>query len=78
MISGVNIKGDSSSYTTAPAGPDGFKPIKQPSSAMSLFPRQTNVQFRNINVGMFSGPRPSYQRYSTNLASAGVLNRTGV
>ena len=78
MIDGVNIKGDSSSYTTAPASPNGFTPVKQPISAMSLFPRQSNVQFRNINVGMFSGPRPSYQRYSTNLASAGVMNRTGV
>jgi hypothetical protein len=43
-----------------------------------IFTRNSQVQFRNTNVGMFSGPRPSYQRYSTNLASAGVLNRTGV
>ena len=44
----------------------------------SVFPRNSHVQFRNTNVGMFSGPRPSYQRYSTSLAAAGVLNRTGV
>jgi hypothetical protein len=44
----------------------------------TIFPRNSHVQFRNTNVGMFSGPRPSYQRYTTSLAAAGVMNRTGV
>jgi hypothetical protein len=44
----------------------------------AVFPRNSHVQFRNTNVGMFSGPRPSYQRYTTSLAAAGVMNRTGV
>lgn len=43
----------------------------------ALFPRHTNIQFRNINVGMFSGPRPSYGRYSVGATSTGVLKRTG-
>jgi hypothetical protein len=78
MIDGVNIKRGMSSYRPAVNSTLSNTPFQQPNSAMSLFPRQSTVQFRNINVGMFSGPRPSYQRYSTNLASAGVLNRTGV
>jgi hypothetical protein len=78
MINGVGIKSSTSSYKPDVEPTLGNTPIQQPSSAMSLFPRNTAVQFRNTNVGMFSGPRPSYQRYSTNLASAGVLNRTGV
>jgi hypothetical protein len=48
----------------------------QPNS--SIFPRNSHVQFRNTNVGMFSGPRMSVQRYSTSYAARGVLNRTGV
>jgi uncharacterized protein (DUF39 family) len=38
-----------------------------------VFPRNTNVQFRNMNVGMFSGPRPSYQRYTVGLNAQSVL-----
>ena len=44
----------------------------------AIFPRNSQVQFRNNNVGMFSGPRPSYQRYSMGPVAAGLLNRTGV
>jgi len=43
----------------------------------ALFPRNTNIQFRNVNAGMFSGPRPSYQRYSVGATSTGILKRTG-
>lgn len=43
----------------------------------TLFPRNTPIQFRNVNVGMFSGPRPSYQRYSVGATSTGILKRTG-
>jgi len=42
-----------------------------------VFPRNSNVQFRNINVGMFSGPRPSYVRYSLGQNSIGAIRRTG-
>jgi hypothetical protein len=38
----------------------------------NLFP----VQFRNVDVGMFSGRRPSYQRYSASPAAYGVINKT--
>ena len=44
----------------------------------AIFPRNSQVQFRDTNVGMFSGPRMSYQRYSASPAAAGVFNRTGV
>jgi hypothetical protein len=50
-------------------------PVQQPSSAMSLFPRNTNVQFRNTNVGMFSGPRPSYQQYSVSPSAMDIMTR---
>jgi hypothetical protein len=39
----------------------------------AVFPRNSQVQFRNVNVGMFSGPRPSYQRYSTSYAARDVI-----
>lgn len=45
---------------------------------MIVFKRTMNPQFRNIRVGMFSGPRPSYQRYSLGANAAEALNRTGV
>lgn len=45
---------------------------------MLIYGRGTNPQFRMVNVGMFSGPRPSYQRYSIGPLAAGSLNRTGV
>jgi len=44
---------------------------------LGIFPRNANVQFRNNNVGMFSGPRPSYQRYSTSYAARDVILGTG-
>jgi hypothetical protein len=43
----------------------------------AVFPRNSQVQFRNVNVGMFSGPRPSYQRYSLGQNAFGALSRTG-
>lgn len=46
-------------------------------TSKAIFPRNTNVQFRNINVGMFSGPRPSYQRYSTSYAARDAILGTG-
>lgn len=53
------------------AKPAMAKPLGQ-------FPRNANVQFRNNNVGMFSGPRPSYQRYSTSEAARDVILGTGM
>jgi len=46
-------------------------------NSKGVFPRLSNVQFRNSNVGMFSGPRPSYQRYSTSYAARDVVLGTG-
>jgi hypothetical protein len=37
----------------------------------NLFP----VQFRNVNVGVFSGPRASYQRYSASPAASDVIKK---
>lgn len=45
---------------------------------LGQIPRNANVQFRNNNVGMFSGPRPSYQRYSTSEAARDVILGTGM
>jgi len=45
---------------------------------MTVFPRNNAVQFRNVDVGMFSGPRPSYGRYSVGGNSTDVLERNGL
>jgi len=45
--------------------------------AKPVLSRNSSVQFRNVNVGMFSGPRPSYQRYSLGQNAFGALSRTG-
>lgn len=70
MKTGVNL-------TSAPIAPTPPVPSMQKSTSMTLFPRNTSVQFRNTNVGMFSGPRPSYGRYSLGQNAFGALNRTG-
>lgn len=31
---------------------------------------------RNVNNGMFSGPRPSYQRYNVSEQASDILNRS--
>lgn len=38
-------------------------------------PRNRNAEFRNINIGQFSGPRPSYQRYNVSEQAQDILNR---
>jgi uncharacterized protein (DUF39 family) len=38
--------------------------------------KMTGAQWRNINVGMYSGPRPSYQRYTVGANSSDILNRS--
>ena len=45
---------------------------------MLVLPRAQNNQFRMVNVGMFSGPRPSYQRYSIGPNAISAIQRTGV
>lgn len=35
-----------------------------------------NGEFRNVNVGMFSGPRPSYGRYNVSEQAQDILNRS--
>lgn len=50
---------------------------KKPTVTKPVLPRNSNVQFRNNNVGMFSGPRPSYQRYSTSFAARDAILGTG-
>lgn len=51
-----------------PTNTPAFKalPVKS-----NLFP----VQFRNVDVGMFSGPRPSYGRYSAAPGAYDVINK---
>ncbi len=51
-------------------GPDkktGKKKKKKPSSAKGV---------RNTNVGMFSGPRPSYVPYNVSEQAQDILNRS--
>ena len=54
----------------------GAGPTKN-DSVLLQNPRLSPVQFRNVNVGMFSGRRPSYQRYSASPAAADVMMRVG-
>jgi len=44
---------------------------------LQVIPRNSQVQWRNVNVGMFSGPRPSYQRYSIGQNATDAIKRTG-
>lgn len=38
--------------------------------------KKTAPDIRNENSGMFSGPRPSYQRYNVSEQASDVLNRS--
>ena len=44
-------------------------------SVMSQTPSNRNVEFRNANVGQFSGPRPSYQRYLVSEQAQDILDK---
>jgi hypothetical protein len=55
---------------TAPKG-------KKEALNLGVVPRNSQVQLRNNNVGMFSGPRPSYGRYSTSFAARDAVLGTG-
>jgi len=33
------------------------------------------TEFRNVSVGQYSGPRPSYQRYNVSEQAQDILNR---
>lgn len=33
-------------------------------------------EFRNIHIGMFDGPRPSYGRYNVSEQASDILNRS--
>jgi hypothetical protein len=38
-------------------------------------PRSRVNEFRNIHIGQFDGPRPTYGRYNVSEQSADILNR---
>ena len=44
-------------------------------SGMVQTPNNRNVEFRNANVGQFSGPRPSYQRYLVSEQAQDILDK---
>jgi hypothetical protein len=44
-------------------------------SGVSPTPNNLNVEFRNANVGQYSGPRPSYQRYLVSEQAQDILNK---
>ena len=50
---------------------------KRKKKSSTIVPRNSQVQLRNENVGMFSGPKPSYQRYSTSFAARDAVLGTG-
>jgi hypothetical protein len=55
-------------------------PALGPTRAQNAFGVRTGSsrvkEFRNINNGMFSGPRPTYGRYSVSENAIDVLNRS--
>ena len=43
----------------------------------SLKPLRSRVnEFRNVNVGMFSGPGPTYGRYNVSEQASDILNKS--
>lgn len=49
-----------------------------PEKDLSIRGNVSPVQFRNVNVGMFSGRRPSYQRYSASPMALDAVTRASV
>lgn len=47
----------------------------QRSGAIGSVNRSRNTEFRNVNIGQYSGPRPSYQRYNVSEQAVDILNR---
>lgn len=59
--------------------PKGVSPKKRPSKKAPPAKKKTVKKaedIRNVNVGMFSGPRPSYQRYNVSERASDMLNRS--
>lgn len=55
----------------------GVSPKKRPSKkAPQKQKKKKKGDIRNENVGMFSGPRPSYQRYNVSEQASDILNRS--
>lgn len=55
----------------------GVSPKARPSKkAPQKSKKKTAPDTRNVNNGMFSGPRPSYQRYNVSEQASDILNRS--
>jgi len=55
----------------------GVSPKARPSKkAPQKSKKKTAPDIRNENRGMFSGPRPSYQRYNVSEQASDILNRS--
>lgn len=59
-------------------GPDKGKqsPAKKKAAVPLKKPRSTVNDIRNLNNGMFSGPKPTYGRYNVSEQAADLLNRS--
>jgi len=59
-------------------GPDKGKEstAKKKKAAPLKKPRSTVNDIRNINNGMYSGPKPTYGRYNVSEQAADLLNRS--
>lgn len=55
---------------------EGVSPKKRPSKKAPQKKKKKSADIRNTNVGMFSGPRPSYQRYNVSEQASDILNRS--
>lgn len=57
-------------------GPDKGKAPAKKKATPPKKPRSTVNDIRNVNVGQFAGPRPTYGRYNVSEQAADLLNRS--
>jgi hypothetical protein len=38
-------------------------------------PRSRNMEFRNVSLGQYTAPKPSYQRYNVSEQAQDILNK---
>jgi hypothetical protein len=53
-----------------------FKPGVSPKKNSLKAPRSRVNEFRNVHIGQFDGPRPTYGRYNVSEQAQDILNRS--
>lgn len=55
---------------------EGVSPKKRRSKKAPQKSKKKKGDIRNVNNGMFSGPKPSYQRYNVSEQASDILNKS--